>query len=260
VEVIIVADPNAAAEIAADAIGRLIIEKPSAVLGLATGSSQVETYRRLIDRCIAGQISFADTSAFLLDEYIGLQREHPETYHNVIRRQFTDHIDIDPDRVLGPDGVALDVSATCDAYELSLQASGGIDIQLLGIGSDGHVGFNEPVSSLGSRTRVKTLNEQTRSDNARFFDSIDDVPRHVITQGIATILSARHLILIATGSSKAKPIARAVEGPLCAMVPASAIQLHPHATVIVDEPAAAELKLAEYYRQTYHSKPAWQQL
>ena len=257
-EVIIVANPDEAADVAADTIERLVTRKPSAVIGLATGSSPVRTYTELIRRHAAGGLSFADTSAFLLDEYVGLPGDHPETYHNFIRRNFTDHIDIDPTRVAGPDGTAADIPATCAAYEAAIVASGGIDLQLLGIGGDGHVGFNEPVSSLGSRTRVKTLNEQTRRDNARFFDAIDDVPHHVITQGIATILDARHLVLIATGSGKASPIAHAVEGPLTAMVPASAIQLHPHATVIVDEAAAEQLKLAAYYRQTYASKPAWQ--
>jgi glucosamine-6-phosphate deaminase len=257
-EVIIVDDPDAAAQIAADTIDSLINRKPNAVLGLATGSSPVETYTELIARHDAGRLRFTEASAFLLDEYIGLPREHAQTYHNFIRRHFADHIDIDLARVYGPDGTATDITATCAAYEQAINAAGGIDLQLLGIGADGHVGFNEPISSLGSRTRVKTLNEQTRSDNARFFDTIDDVPRHVITQGIATILEARHLVLIATGANKASPIARAVEGPLTAMIPASAIQLHPHTTVIVDEPAAANLTLADYYRRTYESKPEWQ--
>jgi len=257
-EVIIVADPDAAAQIAADTIDHLVTRKPDAVIGLATGSSPLETYSELVERHAAGRLSFAEASAFLLDEYIGLPREHPETNRNFIRRHFTDHVDIDPTSVSGPDGAATDIPATCRAYEQAIRASGGIDLQLLGIGADGHVGFNEPVSSLGSRTRVKTLNEQTRSDNARFFDTIDDVPQHVITQGIATILDARHLVLIATGTNKANPIARAVEGPIAAMTPASAIQLHAHTTVIIDEAAAAELTLADYYRQTYESKPEWQ--
>jgi glucosamine-6-phosphate deaminase len=257
-EVIIVADPSEAAQIAADTIEHLITRKPAAVIGLATGSSPVKTYAEVIERHANGRLSFAEVSAFLLDEYIGLPRDHPETYRNCIRRHFTDHIDIDTTRVSGPDGTADDVPATCVAYEAAIAAAGGVDLQILGIGADGHVGFNEPISSLGSRTRVKTLNEQTRKDNARFFESVDDVPRHVITQGIATILEARHLVLIATGGNKATPIAQTVEGPLTAMVPASAIQLHPHATVIVDEDAAEQLTLADYYRQTYAAKPAWQ--
>ena len=136
-----------------------------------------------------------------------------------------------------------------------------MDLQLLGIGSDGHIGFNEPSSSLGSRTRLKTLTDATRRDNARFFDDrIDDVPRHCLTQGIATILDAGHLILIATGDTKADPVARAVEGPITAMVPASALQLHPHVTVLLDEAAAGGLANTDYYRETWANKPAWQRL
>lgn len=259
-EVIIAPDPGAVARIAADAVERLIGETPDAVLGLATGSSPLATYAELIDRVVAGRISFARTRAFLLDEYLGLAPDHPETYHNVIRRHLTDHIDIRPELVLGPDGMATDVVAACAAYEQAITDAGGIDLQLLGIGSDGHIGFNEPISSLGSRTRVKTLTEQTRADNARFFESVDEVPRHVVTQGIATILEARHLVLIATGAAKAPAIARAIEGPVAAMVPASALQLHPHVSVIIDEAAAGELTLVDYYRHTFASKPEWQGL
>ena len=145
-------------------------------------------------------------------------------------------------------------------YEHLLAELGGVDLQLLGIGSDGHIGFNEPSSSLGSRTRIKTLTEATRRDNARFFPSLDDVPRHVVTQGLATILDARHLLLVAAGHGKAAPIARAVEGPLTSMCPASVLQLHPHATVVVDDAAAAELRLADYYRSVFAGKPDWQPL
>ena len=155
---------------------------------------------------------------------------------------------------------AEDLPAACTRYEHLLAELGGVDLQLLGIGSDGHIGFNEPTSSLGSRTRIKTLTEATRQDNARFFPSLDDVPRHVVTQGLATILDARHLLLVATGHGKAAPIARAVEGPLTSMCPASVLQLHPHATVVVDDAAAAELQLADYYQSVYAAKPDWQPL
>ncbi|MET0909309.1 MAG: glucosamine-6-phosphate deaminase, partial [Ilumatobacteraceae bacterium] len=163
-------------------------------------------------------------------------------------------------RLHGPDVACPDVPALCARYEELLAGLGGVDLQILGIGSDGHIGFNEPGSSLGSRTRIKTLTEATRRDNARFFASLDEVPHHVVTQGLATIGEARHVVLVATGEAKAAPIARAVEGPLTAMCPASVLQLHPHATVVVDEAAASGLGLADYYRSVYAGKPSWQHL
>jgi glucosamine-6-phosphate deaminase len=174
------------------------------------------------------------------------------------RRSFTHRVDLPPEAVHAPDVHADDLPAACEAYEQEIAAAGGVDIQLLGIGADGHVGFNEPTSSLGSRTRIKTLTERTRRDNARFFGSLEEVPRHVVTQGIGTILDARHVVLVATGSGKADPVARAVEGPVTAMVPASALQLHPHATVVLDGAAASELTLFDYYRDVWAAKPAWQ--
>jgi glucosamine-6-phosphate deaminase len=156
--------------------------------------------------------------------------------------------------------MAGNLPAACEAFEAAIRAAGGIAIQILGIGCDGHLGFNEPSSSLGSRTRIKTLTTQTRRDNARFFDDPREVPTHCITQGLGTILDAKHLILTAFGSRKAHAVATAVEGPVTAMCPASVIQFHPHVTVIVDEAAAAGLTMADYYRSTYAAKPAWQTL
>jgi glucosamine-6-phosphate deaminase len=196
--------------------------------------------------------------AFLLDEYIGLPVGHEASYREFIERHFSGLVDIEPENVHVPDGAAADVEAACARYEKKIHAAGGVDLQLLGIGADGHLGFNEPTSSLASRTRVKTLTAQTLSDNARFFDGVDDVPHHVVTQGIGTILEARHLVLIAIGNSKAESIARAVEGPLTSMCPGSAIQLHPHATVVIDEAAASRLTLVDYYRDTFAGKPTWQ--
>ena len=259
-EVVIQPTPADAARIVADAVLALLERKPDAVLGLATGTSPLATYAELIERCRAGRISFARARAFLLDEYIGLPDGHPQSYRAVIERQFTGEVDFAPGAVRGPDGASADVPAACAGYEDAIRAAGGIDLQLLGIGGSGHVGFNEPVSSLASRTRVKTLTHQTRADNARFFASLDEVPHHVLTQGIGTILDARHVVLIATGESKAEPIRRAVEGPLTAMCPASALQLHPHVSVVVDEAAAAKLALADYYRATWQGKPDWQAL
>lgn len=253
-EVVILPDAAAVASLVADAIERLVVARPDAVLGLATGSSPLGVYGELVRR----QVSFASARAFLLDEYIGLPAGHPESYRSFIERHFTGMIDIAPSNVHVPDGGAADLVAACAAYEDAIRAAGGVDLQLLGVGTDGHLGFNEPTSSLASRTRVKTLTQRTRDDNSRFFTDIDEVPRHVVTQGIGTILEARHLVLIATGASKAEPVARAVEGPLTSMCPASALQLHPHATVVVDEAAAAQLVLGEYYRATFAGKPGWQ--
>ena len=195
----------------------------------------------------------------MLDEYIGLPSGHPESYRSVLRRCLLDEVDLVDTRLHGPDVEADDIAAACAEYD-RLLGELGVDVQLLGIGADGHVGFNEPASSLSSRTRVKTLTDQTRSDNARFFTSIDDVPRHVVTQGLGTIGDAKHLVLIAAGEHKAAPIALAVEGPLSASCPGSIIQLHPHVTVVVDEAAASRLTRIDYYRSTYTHKPRWQHL
>lgn len=259
-EIVILPDAEAVARIVADAVDRLVSSKPNAVLGLATGSSPLGAYDELVRRYRAGTLEFRRTTAFLLDEYVGLAPGHPEAYRAFIERHFAGLVDIDPANVHSPDGSSLDVESACADYEQQIRLAGGIDIQLLGVGADGHLGFNEPTSSLASRTRVKTLTDQTRQDNARFFADVDDVPRHVVTQGIGTILEARHLVLIACGAAKAEPIARAVEGPVASMCPASAIQLHPHATVVVDEAAASRLTLTDYYRATFAAKPTWQSL
>lgn len=248
------------ARVIADAVGRVLTERRAPVIGLATGASPLATYRLLIEDHRAGRVSMAGASAVLLDEYVGLPPNHPETYRAFIRRHFTYHIDLPPDRLFGPDVWAEDLAAACERYERLISDLGGVDLQLVGIGSDGHIGFNEPASSLGSRTRIKTLTSQTRADNAPSFASAEEVPHHVVTQGLATIGDARHVVLVACGAGKAAPIAHAVEGPLAARCPASVLQLHPHATVVLDEAAAGELELADYFRETYARKPAWQHL
>lgn len=259
-EVVIVPTADDAARIVADVVLHLIDRRPDAVLGLATGSSPLGAYRLLIADGRSGRVSFARCRAVLLDEYVGLPPDHPEAYRSVIRREFADHVDVPADNLHGPDVGAEDLPAACSRYDRLLADLGGVDLQLLGIGSDGHVGFNEPGSSLRSRTRVKTLTKATRRDNARFFTSAEEVPRHVVTQGLGTISDARHVVLIATGAAKAEPVARAVEGPLAAVCPASVLQLHPHATVVLDEAAAGGLQLADYYREAYAGKPSWQGL
>jgi glucosamine-6-phosphate deaminase len=261
VEVVIQPSAEAIATLVADAIERLLAAKPDAVLGLATGSSPLAVYDELARRCAAGRLSFARARAFMLDEYVGLPADHPERYRNVIERDFASRVDIAPDAVQGPDGNAADLRAACAAYEAAMADAGGVDLQLLGIGSDGHIAFNEPGSSLASRTRLKTLTAQTRADNARFFGGdVERVPRHCLTQGLATIMSARHLVLVATGPAKAEAVHHLVEGTVSARWPATIMQHHPHATVLLDDAAASRLELCEYYRDAFAGKPAWQGL
>lgn len=261
-EVVILDTPEAAGQLVATIVERRlrsgIAERRTVNLGLATGSSPMPAYRELVRRHSAEGLSFAGCRAFLLDEYVGLGPQHPQSYHAVIRRALTDQVALT--EVSGPDGLASDIPAEAAAYERSIAAAGGIDVQLLGIGTDGHLGFNEPGSSLASRTRVKTLTAQTRADNARFFGAPEQVPHHVLTQGLGTIGQARHLVLVATGPGKAPAVAAAAEGPVSAFCPASVLQLHPHVTLVVDEEAAGELRLADYYRDAYAHKPAWQGL
>jgi len=258
-EIVILGGSRQIGKLAADAIEQLVRRKPAAVLGLATGSSPLPVYDELAARHEQG-LDFSRASGFALDEYVGLPAGHPESYREVIRREFTNRVNIAPENVHGPDGTATDIPAACDAYEQAITAAGGVDLQLLGVGTDGHIGFNEPGSSFASRTRIKSLIEQTRRDNARFFNSLAEVPHHVITQGLGTIMAARHVILLATGAQKAQAVRDFVEGPVAAICPASVLQFHPHATVLLDEAAASALKLADFYRHTYENKPAWQGL
>jgi glucosamine-6-phosphate deaminase len=255
-EVIIVDSKKAAGELVAAEIARLVRATPDAVLGLATGSTPMPVYEAL-PAALAGT-DVSQVRGFALDEYVGIAPGHPESYRSVISREVVQPLGLDPARVRVPDGSLDGIEHAGDDYERAILDAGGVDLQILGIGTDGHIGFNEPGSSFASLTRVKTLTEQTREDNARFFDSIDDVPRHCITQGLGTILRARHLVLLAFGEGKADAVAAAVEGPLTASLPGSAVQLHPHTTVLVDEAAASRLAHADYYRYTFANKPEWQ--
>lgn len=255
-EIVIVPDAASAGSLVADAIVRLVQAKPDAVLGLATGSTPLPVYEALEPR-LQG-IDVSRVRGFALDEYVGLDPAHPESYRSVIQREVVEPLGLDPDLVRVPDGSLDGIEHAGEQYEEAILAAGGVDLQLLGIGTDGHIGFNEPGSSFASLTRVKTLTQQTRDDNARFFDSVDDVPKHCITQGLGTILRAQHLVLLAFGEGKAEAVAGAVEGPLTASLPGSAIQLHPRATVVVDGAAASRLRYADYYRYTYDNKPDWQ--
>jgi glucosamine-6-phosphate deaminase len=248
-EIVIVDSDVAAGALAASFIESLVAEKPDPVLGLATGSTPLTTWTALRERAL----DLSRVRGFALDEYIGLPAGHRESYRSVITREVVEPLGLDPAlvRVPGDDGP---VDGAGDRYEAAITAAGGVDLQVLGIGRTGHIGFNEPGSSLASLTRVKTLTEKTRADNARFFPTPDDVPRHCLTQGLGTILRARHLVLLAFGESKAAAIAAAVEGPVTSSLPGSAIQLHPTVTVIVDEAAGSLLANADYYRYSWENR------
>ncbi len=255
-DVVIVADAAGVAERAAEQVAAVIRRRPAAVIGVATGSSPVGTYAALAARVRAGTLDASQISAFALDEYAGLDLSHPESYHQVIRRTVTEPLGLDPSRVHVPDGSAADLAAAGEDYERRIAEAGGIDLQILGIGANGHIGFNEPGSSFASRTRQKTLAPQTREDNARFFDSLEDVPLHCITQGLGTIHEAGELLLVAQGEAKAAAVAAMIEGPVAALCPASALQLHRTATVVIDQAAASQLKLREYYEHVQRHKSA----
>ena len=259
-EIVIVDSARSAGEVAADAVQQLVAERPQAVLGLATGSTPVPLYRALERRVAAGGLDLSGVRGFALDEYVGLPEGHEQSYASVIRREVVEPLRLHVSSVHVPDGRPQQIETAGARYETQIREAGGIDLQILGLGTDGHIGFNEPGSSFASLTRVKTLTEQTRRDNARFFDSPDDVPMHCITQGVGTILRARHLLLLALGEGKAEALAAAVEGPLTASVPGSAIQLHERVTIVVDEAAASRLARADYYRYAWHNKPSWQTL
>ena len=255
-EVILVRDPAEGGEIAASFIARAVTARPDAVLGLATGSTPLPVWKALAawTRHPVHPLDLGGVRGFALDEYIGLPPGHPQSYRAVVAREVVEPLGLDPEliRVPGDDGGPIEGAG--ERYELAIAAAGGVDLQVLGIGRTGHIGFNEPGSSLASRTRVKTLTAQTRADNARFFDSPSDVPTHCLTQGLGTIRDARHLVLLAFGDAKAEAIAGAVEGPVSSSLPGSAIQLHPRVTVIVDEPAASRLAYRDYYRFAWDNR------
>lgn len=257
--VIIVDDAAAVASVSAEQIARSVRELRAsgraAVLGVATGYSPLATYAALAGLVRAAELDLSGVAAFALDEYVGLDPRHPESYHAVIHRTVTEPLGLDPGLVHVPDGAAADIGAACEGYERDIVAAGGVDLQLLGIGANGHIGFNEPTSSLASRTRIKTLAPKTREDNARFFDSPGEVPMHCITQGIGTILDARRLLLVAQGAGKADAVAAMIEGPVTSMCPASALQLHPDAVAVIDRAASAGLVLTDYYEHVERNRP-----
>ena len=227
-----------AAEIIRDAIHL----KPNLVLGLATGSTPIGTYKELIRMHKQGELDFSKVVTFNLDEYVGLPPTHDQSYHYFMHENLFNHININPANVHVPSGVAEDFDRYCQWYEDEIAKAGGIDLQVLGIGSDGHIGFNEPGSPLASRTRIVTLTEETINDNSRFFECKEDVPKSAVTMGVGTIMEARFCLLLANGKKKADPVEALVEGPITSQVTASALQMHPNTTVIIDEDAASKLK------------------
>jgi glucosamine-6-phosphate deaminase len=260
-EVIIVDSQDEAGEIYAKCVADLITSKPDCVLGLATGSSPLAAYKKLAQKVKQDSIDVSRVRGFALDEYAGLDPNHPESYRSTITRTVVEPLGLNPDLVHVPNGNLDTIKDAGKAYDKAIEEAGGVDLQILGIGTDGHIGFNEPGSSLASGTRIKTLTEQTRVDNARFFDDdINQVPTHCITQGIGTIRKARHLVLLAFGEGKADAVAATCEGGISSLCPASALQLHPHATIIVDAAAGSKLKNLNYYRWAYSHKPAWQRI
>lgn len=239
--VVIKDTPGDAARYVADIFARQLLDKPGSVLGLATGSTPLLLYEELIERCRLGALSFREASTFNLDEYLGLGGAHPQSYRYFMDRALFDRIDIDKTRTHFPDAVSPDPQKAAENYERRLRDAGGVDLQLLGIGVNGHIGFNEPYSSLGSRTRVKTLTAQTVADNARFFANDEFQPHLALTVGIGTILEARRIVLLATGPAKAPAVKQSVEGPITAKCPSSALQLHPAITMVLDAEAAGRL-------------------
>lgn len=255
-EIVISKDSKEASARAAEVVKKQLRDKRASVLGLATGGTVLELYCKLVEMCKNGELSFKKVSTFNLDEYVGMPPTDSNSYRYFMDENLFSKIDIDKSNTHIPNGCAPNVRAYCVQYENKIRLCGGIDLQILGIGTDGHIGFNEPSSSLGSRTRVKTLTEKTRSDNARFFGGdISKVPLHAITMGIGTILDSREIVLLAFGEGKAEAVANMAEGPITASVPASALQLHPNVKVFLDKAAASKLKNKSYYEFVYANKP-----
>src|ERR1051326_8101280 len=228
---------------AAEAVAAVMNAKPNAVLGMATGSTPLGLYQELVKMHKKGGLDFSQVTTFNLDEYVGLPVTHPQSYHYFMHENFFKHVNMPIQNIHIPSGTTSNYRAFCEWYEKRITECGGIDVQILGIGSDGHIAFNEPGSSLSSRTRLKTLAKSTIDDNARFFDKRSDVPIYAITMGVGTILEAKQIILLASGANKAEAVAAAVEGPVTSMITASALQMHPDAVVYVDEEAAGQLKM-----------------
>jgi glucosamine-6-phosphate deaminase len=250
VEIIILENEKAVYTEASARIVDWIRKKPDVMIGLATGNTMIGIYENLIAEYKRSQLDFSSVKTVNLDEYLGLDPADPSSFHSYMHRYLFKHVNMDPNNILIPDPLPEDVEEECDAYEQTIKEKGGIDVQLLGIGRDGHIGFNEPSSSLSARTRVKTLTDETLKDN---FGS-NKGPRFAITMGIGTIMEAKEIVLVAVGEEKAKAISSMVEGPVTASCPASALQLHPRVKVVCDNAAARDLERAEYYKWIWEHK------
>lgn len=240
---------------AAQIVAATINSKPNAVLGLATGSTPLGLYKELVRMHQEESLDFSQVTTFNLDEYVGLNKDNPQSYHYFMHEHLFQHINIAQQNIFIPSGTTGNHEAFCTWYEQRIVEAGGIDLQLLGIGSDGHIAFNEPTSSLKSRTRIKTLAKSTIEDNARFFDRLDDVPVYAITMGVGTILEARKILMLANGRSKSSAIAAAIEGPVTSLITASALQLHEDTACCLDREAAIDLKMVEYYQWIQEKVP-----
>ena len=254
-EVIIKETYDEMSRAAADRVVKVLNAKPNAVLGMATGSTPLGLYEELVRRHKQGLVDFSQVTTFNLDEYVGLPVTHAQSFHYFMHENFFKHVNIPRQNIYRPSGTTDNYEAFCQWYESRIRECGGIDLQILGIGSDGHIAFNEPTSSLRSRTRLKTLAKPTIDDNARFFDKREDVPIYAITMGVGTILEAHKIVLLANGRQKAAAVAATIEGPITSMVTASALQLHASVKIFVDSEASSELKLLDYYHWIQRMKP-----
>lgn len=257
-EIIIQPDSRQASLLAARLVAKQVRENPRSVLGFATGNAPLQLYKNLVRMHREEGLDFGGVTTFNLDEYVGIPPSHPSSFHSYMWAHLFSEIGIPNAQIHVPDSLTDDIPGYCRRYEEAIREAGGIDIQILGIGTNGHLGFNEPSSSLSSRTRIKTLTEQTRRDNAAAFGGYENVPVHVITMGLGTILESRTCVGMAFGKKKASAVALSVEGPVTAMVPGSVLQLHPRVVFILDKEAASELKMADYYTWVYEHKPDWQ--
>ena len=259
-EILIRDTPEEGARVASRLVRKILSIRSNPVLGLATGGTPLRLYREMIRMYQAGELSFQDCTSFNLDEYVGLPPEDERSYHHYMRTHLFDQVDMDPDHIHLPNGCAGDLRQACRDYEQKIKESGGIDLQVLGIGANGHIGFNEPTGSLASRTWVKILSEQTMRDNAVYFDRPEDVLRHVVTIGIATVMETRYCLLLANGAKKADAVRNMIEGPVSASCPASILQMQRRVTIVLDEEAAYLLTFKDHYKWVEQNKLDWQKL